>query len=581
MEFTVTKNRPETEVTLTEETLREGILLLKVDLRAEQAVVPEPLTVRWKIDCTDIYSTWSPMTGFRRVLAPDWGKKVTRSRFASGSPVHALLSREGKNRMTVAVSDAQTPLEIATGVCEETAQIEWKLTFFTGRMNKINGYRATVYIDTREVGYITALKDADRFLSKDCGYPSAYIPEAARLPMYSCWYSFHQDLDPDEIVRQCRLAKDLGMDSVIVDDGWQTDHLERGYAYCGDWEVCPGKIPDMKGFVDRVHECGMKLILWYSVPFIGIHSKAYERFSDRFLDNGRDIPKRGRAVLDPRYPEVREYLIDIYRRAQKEWGIDGFKLDFIDSFQIVPETKEFDPRWDTLSLEDGIDKLLGGITDALRKGDPNVLIEFRQTYFGPAIRKYGNMIRVGDCPDDPMLNHVNVTDLRFCTDRTAIHSDMLMWHPKDSAVSVARQLICVLFAVPQISVLLDRIPKEQLRVLRFWLNYWRENRKVLLEGEFSAKAPEFLYSQVWAESLAKTVAVAHTDPLFAWGGSGALDLINATGGETLVIQTEQALGVREYRILDCTGKTVEKSEQDFSAGLHGFRVPECGMISIG
>ena len=29
------------------------------------------------------------------------------------------------------------------------------------------------------------------------------------------------------------------MESIIVDDGWQTDDNNRGYAYCGDWAVTP------------------------------------------------------------------------------------------------------------------------------------------------------------------------------------------------------------------------------------------------------------------------------------------------------------------------------------------------------
>ena len=44
-------------------------------------------------------------------------------------------------------------------------------------------------------------------------------PEHARLPMYSTWYSFHLDITPELIEKQCRLAKELGMDSVIEDAG--------------------------------------------------------------------------------------------------------------------------------------------------------------------------------------------------------------------------------------------------------------------------------------------------------------------------------------------------------------------------
>jgi Melibiase len=88
---------------------------------------------------------------------------------------------------------------------------------------------------------------------------------------------------------------------VIVDDGWQITSNERGYAYTGDWEPTPEKVPDMRAHVDRVHALGMKFLLWYSVPFVGRHSKAWERFSGMLL---QEIERLGASVLDPRFSEA-------------------------------------------------------------------------------------------------------------------------------------------------------------------------------------------------------------------------------------------------------------------------------------
>lgn len=580
MKFSILNPNPGSTAEVRQRRRKNGILLVDLDVSFPEPCVPQKIVVKWTYPCVDMYSTWSANMGFTRLIGPDWSKRTCKSRLAWGAPVHALVSFEGENRMTVAVSDAQTPIEIATGVCEETADIAAEARFFTEPINKISSYHATVSIDTRAVPYGDALKAADRFLAKDCGYPSAYIPKAARRPMYSCWYSFHQYIDVDAIVEQCKLAKEYGMESVIVDDGWQTDNSERGYAYCGDWEVCPTKVADMKAFVDRVHECGLKFILWYSVPFVGIHSKAYSRFSDMFLDGNKEVSGRDWSVLDPRYPEVRKFLVDIYVRAKKEWGLDGFKLDFIDEFKLGPHTKEFDPRWDTLSLEEGVDRLLSEVTAALRAIDPEILIEFRQAYFGPAIRKYGNMIRVRDCPNDPLANHVYASDLRFVSDRTPIHSDMLMWNLKDSVESAAHQIICILFTVPQISVMLDQLPEDHRRMLKFWLGYWNANQELLLDGDFFASSPDHLYSQVGAKKGDHTVAVAHSNPVFEVNEDGKYDFINAMGGDTLVVRVTKALGKKSYRILDCTGRETENGKIDLKAGIHGFSVPKCGMLQL-
>ena len=70
----------------------------------------------------------------------------------------------------------------------------------------------------------------------------------------------------------------MGFRSVILDDGWQTDDTNRGYGYCGDWEVAEKKIKDMKKHVQVVHDMGMKYLIWYSVPYVGMYSKVWERF---------------------------------------------------------------------------------------------------------------------------------------------------------------------------------------------------------------------------------------------------------------------------------------------------------------
>ena len=108
--------------------------------------------------------------------------------------------------------------------------------------------------------------------------PDMSVPDIAKHPMYSTWYSYHQNIDTEAVVAECKKAYELGMRAVIVDDGWQTDNSERGYAYCGDCMPAIKRIGDMKAFVDAVHSTGMKFILWYSVPFVGKYSEAWNKF---------------------------------------------------------------------------------------------------------------------------------------------------------------------------------------------------------------------------------------------------------------------------------------------------------------
>ena len=129
-----------------------------------------------------------------------------------------------------------------------------------------------------------------------CNEP-AVVPEAAREIMYSTWYSYHQNVDEKTLFAQAELAKELGCGSLLLDDGWQTEDTGRGYAYCGDWKPAPSKFPDMAGFVKRMHDIGMGVIPWYSVPFIGERSKNFQRFKDMLIDGcGAGVACAGPAV---------------------------------------------------------------------------------------------------------------------------------------------------------------------------------------------------------------------------------------------------------------------------------------------
>ncbi|MBE6627728.1 MAG: alpha-galactosidase [Ruminococcaceae bacterium] len=571
MDFTITGGNEGAKIYLDNEREKDGILLFDVHMMLENAAVPEQFCISYSIPHIDTYSVWSPSIRAERHLGPNWKKRTTESRLASWMPIHALVSATGKNRMTVALSDAKTPCSLRSGECEEDACIQWEINFFTVPVAPLKEYTATVRIDTRKIPYYDAIYDTVTWWEKECGYAPAYVPEHAKLPMNSLWYSYHQQLDVEDIIKECKLSKALGMDTVIVDDGWQTDDNNRGYQFCGDWEVAPSKIPDMKEFVARIHETGMKVMLWFAVPFIGIGTKNFERFSDKILDQSG----KTRFSLDPRYKEVREYLIGFYTKAVGEWGFDGLKLDFIDRFVLKGSSLEFDARRDYHSLEDAVDALMIETSEALRKINPEVLIEFRQTYVGPAIRKYGNMLRVGDCPNDAILNRQGIVNLRLTSGNTAVHSDMVMWNREDTVEGAAVQLANILYSVPQISVKLDGLPEDHKKMLAFYLSFWREHRDVLIEGKLLAANPESVYSQVCSQKDGKAIFTVYTDGIVDCAPYSKVIVVNSSRHSALILKGADQ---KSYRVLDCMGNEVEKGSVQGS--LCEIEVPFCGMVEV-
>ena len=548
------------------------ILYLSIKMVLNEPQIPEKLSVIWKISAKDCAFTWNPGMMDIHGLYFDWGKKTVKSRLASWMPEQQLISRTGKNKLNISVSDVDTPIEIGTGVCEEDATIACEVTFFTVPSAPLTEYCATIRLDMRDIPYYDSIYDVSDWWENECGYKSAFVPESAKEPVDSLWYSFHQELDKDKIIKQCRQSSALGMKTVIIDDGWQTDDNNRGYAFCGDWLVAPGKMGDMAELVSEIHNTGMKVMLWYSVPFVGIHCRKYEEFKDMFLDKSGD--EKTFFALDPRYKKVREYLVGVYTDAVENWHLDGLKLDFIDSFYLKGKSLEYDARRDYQSLEDAIHALMSEVKAKLTAVNPDILIEFRQSYVGPSIRKYGNMLRVGDCPCDILKNRFNMVNLRYTSGKTAVHSDMIMWNRDDTVENAALQFVSVLFCVPQISMLIEKLPEDHYKMLKFYISFWKEWRDVLLDGRLTAQNPENEYSIVCSRLGEKEVYVAFTDSVINVTASETV-AVNGTARESLIIKNAQG---KDYTVFNFMGE--KTASGTIKNDLEEINVSVSGMIYI-
>ena len=533
--------------------------------------IPQKTILKCVVPATNALAIWS---SFDRVhtLRPDWGMNEINSRLASGMPIQQLLGFDGNNRMCVSVSDVDTPIKIRMGYNEENAEVICEIEFFSLQTNKKSEYNATVRFDFRNIKYYDSIYDTVNWWKNECGYKSAFVPENAKLPMDSLWYSFHQNLDYRKIIQECKNSKELGLETVIIDDGWQTDDNNRGYAFCGDWEVSKRKMGDMKKLVKEIHKIGMKVMLWYSVPFMGIHSKKFSEFKTMILDETGD--KETFFSLDPRYKKVRDYLSTLYENAIKEWDLDGLKLDFIDSFVLKGKSLESDERRDYESLEDAILALMSETKEKLTKLKSDVLIEFRQSYVGPSIRKYGNMLRVGDCPGDVLTNRSQAINLRFTSGKTAVHSDMLMWNKTDTVENAAEQFINVIYTVPQISVLVDELSDEHKRMLKFYISFWKENRDVLLNGKLTAENPEIDYSSARATLNGTEIITPYTNSLVEVLENKAV-ILNATLKDFVVIKGAEGY---KAKVVNCLGETV--SEFIIKNTLEEIKVSRAGLVCL-
>lgn len=548
---------------------------ITIEMTAAQPTTPSPLKVKFATPQLDAHHLWHTNRSNRTILPPDWSGKYS-SALAQTIPLYAFINSNNLNRLTIATSEAKRRVNAKIGLREEGAVLYGELTFFTEAEAPISHYKTTILLDKRDIFWADAIREGIAWIESHNDFKVCRVPEAAFEPLYSTWYQFHQQITDKEIEAECREAVKLGMKTIIVDDGWQTADNNRGYAYCGDWKVAPVRIKDMAAHVKRVQDMGMKYMLWYSVPFVGEHSQAYERFKGKFLG-----PSHGAFVLDPRFPEVREYLISTYETALREWNLDGFKLDFIDSFRIKgtdPAIAENYAGRDIKSLPEAVDVLMKSVLARLQAIKPDILIEFRQNYIGPAIRQYGNMFRASDCPGDMQNNRIRIANLRLTSGTTAVHADMIEWNPNEKPEVAARHILSALYGVVQYSVMLRDLPESHFKVVRHWLDFSQKHRKTLLHSDFRPYHPEACFPILEAESKAERIISAYQEGMVVKAGVADRDtyIINATGAEKVVVELMGKPKKAEY--YDTYGNLVAGSK--LAKGLQSVVIPISGYVKL-
>jgi alpha-galactosidase len=146
------------------------------------------------------HQVWHPSCGFNRSLGPDWSPAGVYSMNTVWAPVVSLYDISGQNVLTFATSDAMNPTLMTVGPREETSLAVCTIKLLHEPSSPQKNYEVTLRLDSRPVPYYTALHDVSLWWADLPGMTPGPVPEHAKLPMYSSWYSFHQALSPEGLV---------------------------------------------------------------------------------------------------------------------------------------------------------------------------------------------------------------------------------------------------------------------------------------------------------------------------------------------------------------------------------------------
>ncbi|MET3115525.1 alpha-galactosidase [Pedobacter sp. CG_S7] len=493
-----------------------------------------------------------------------------------------FINNNSQNRLTIAASELIYPVTLNAGENEENeVGFDIRISLFEYADKAMDLYKVKIRFDSRNIHYNKAQSDLLNWWKTENKLTFAKVPQKAHMPFYCTWYALKADgVNAFNVEKQAKLAKQLGCETIIVDDGWQkAQDAKAGYClYNGDWEVDPVRFKDFKGHVKNVQAMGMNYMLWVGPSMIGEKSKIYEKLKDKMLYKA---DWANAWVADPRFPEVRKYLAERLITLMKESGIDGYKIDFMDlmNSRYASKNLAMGNGRDYDNVEEATVKLLADIYAGCQALNPDVLIEFRQFFTNPVLQQYANMFRAVDCPNDIMENRTRTLDARNLNNQV-IHADPLAWNENENVQASALQLLHTMLSVPQVSTDLTKMNASQLKMLKFLLKQWREFNLVLTRGNALNYGPDSHYT--WSETSLdnQTVIVAYQQSILNPRNLAKNSLIiNGTHQDKLVFDLSTDYGVRTVMVYNCTGDLIRKEKINFN-GLFKINVPGSGIVKI-
>ena len=141
---------------------------------------------------------------------------------------------------------------------------------------------------------------------------SKFVSEVCRPVLINSWEAAFMDFDDVKLVEIAKAAKNMGVDLLVMDDGWfgKRDDDNSGL---GDWFVNEDKIKcGLHKLVEQINDLGMKFGIWFEPEMVSEDSDLYRAHPDWAMQiPGRHaVRSRNQMALDMSRKDVQDYLIE-------------------------------------------------------------------------------------------------------------------------------------------------------------------------------------------------------------------------------------------------------------------------------
>ena len=226
-------------------------------------------------------------------------------------------------------------------------------------------------------------------------FPKSYAGKERPILLNS-WEGMYYDVSLEKIEEQSALARKLGMELFVLDDGWFRAGNDSRISM-GDWICNDKKLPGgIHATAEIVRQNGLKFGLWFEPEAVSQKSGLYEKHPDWALHiPGYGLTEgRHEYLLDLTREDVRTYLKDMLDSYLRDGEIDYIKWDMnrplteVNSALLPPEKKGETFHRYILGLYDILEWLKTSYPDLLIEGcssggarfDPGMLYYVSQNW---------------------------------------------------------------------------------------------------------------------------------------------------------------------------------------------------------
>ena len=337
---------------------------------------------------------------------------------------------------------------------------------------------------------------------------------SSRPVLINNWEATYFDFNEEKILNIARQASKLGIDMMVLDDGW-FGKRDDDCSGLGDWFVNEKKLNGgLKALVEKINAMGMKFGLWFEPEMVSEDSDLYRNHPDWAIQIPGRKPMRSRyqLVLDMSNPEVVDYLYGVMSAILRENHIEYVKWDMNRSISdwytaTLSRGRQMEmPHRYVLGLYELLEKLTSEFPDVLFEGcsGGGGRFDAGMMYYCPQIW----------CSDDTDAHERTFiqygTSFFYPTSTVGSHVSAVPNHQTGRITSIETRGVVAMAGSFGYELDLNQLSEEEKAVVAKQVTHYKEYQSLIYNGDYYRLANPFedgMSAWSWISEDKKTILV--------------------------------------------------------------------------